>query len=123
MLTDKERLTIDRNELDKFIEDNKCADYKNAIPEEELPVCLALWEREFYDLENDIIPCKGPMYAQIKVGVTLNDMIKMYDENPLKELEEKNAKRAQKIKENENFKELNERRGITEDMINEFVKS
>ncbi|KAA9366699.1 hypothetical protein F6I07_08100 [Lactobacillus mulieris] len=63
------------------------------------------------------------MYAQIKVGVTLNDMIKMYDENPLKELEEKNAKRAQKIKENENFKELNERRGITEDMINEFVKS
>ena len=123
LLTDKERLTIDRNELDKFIEDNKCADYKNAIPEEELPVCLALWEREFYDLENDIIPCKGPMYAQIKVGVTLNDMIKMYDENPLKELEEKNAKRAQKIKENENFKELNERRGITEDMINEFVKS
>ena len=117
-LTDKERKSINQEELESFIVKKLP---KNKKREDVYRLYFLLWEREFYDLKHGLIPCAGPTYDEVQQNITLKDKIVEHEEKVKEEklkrkerIRQSNLKdtlRRNILKRHENF---NARVGVTE---------
>lgn len=90
-LTDKERKSINQEELESFVVKKLP---KNKEREDVYRLYFLLWEREFYDLKHGLIPCEGPTYDEVQQNITLKDKIVEHEEK----VKEEELKRKERIR-------------------------